>query len=408
MPTWLQEVFLGYGDPAGATNLPNTPQTVDFRDTFLSWGHLVESFPDMVRLDGFLFKFVDVDEEQNIQPEAGTSPGSDPPYTISQKPLSPLPKPSKKRRRDHADGEPLQVGALGVRTYRLPNMGPYPIDQPKMNSTRFTPTQIKAIRSGTNPGLTVIVGPPGTGKTEVATQIISNIYHNYPTQRTLLIAHSNHALNQLFEKITALGIDERHLLRLGHGEEGLNTDISYSKQGRVESFMDNRARLLAEVDRLAACMGAPGAHGDSCETAGYFFQVYVPPAWSIFEEAIAATGEPATAETIRDAYPFHGYFANTPSPMFPDGISGDQALEIAQGGYRHIQRIFSELEDIRPFELLRTPRDRQNYLLKKEARIIAMTSTHAAMKVTNSLARMLLFLSSLFSSLPSFLFMYPT
>jgi intron-binding protein aquarius len=276
-----------------------------------------------------------------------------------------------------------QVNML-VSTYQLPNMGPYPIDQPKMNSTRFTPTQIKAIRSGTNPGLTIIVGPPGTGKTDVATQVISNIYHNFPNQRTLLIAHSNQALNQLFEKITALDIDERHLLRLGHGEEGLNTNTSYSKQGRVESFMDNRARLLAEVDRLAACLRAPGAHGDSCETAGYFHQVYVPPAWSKYEETITAAGDSATVATIREAYPFNEYFSNTPFPMFPDNATHEEALEIAQGGYRHIQKIFSELEDIHPFELLRTPRDRQNYLLKKEARIVAMTSTHAAIKVPPS------------------------
>lgn len=306
--------------------------------------------------------------------------GSTPPYVLAQKSTTPEPKLTKKRRRDQGDSSQANK-PLGVSTYKVPNMGPYPIDQPKMNMTRFTPTQIKAIQSGTNPGLTVIVGPPGTGKTDVATQIISNIYHNYPNQRTLLIAHSNQALNQLFEKITALDIDERHLLRLGHGEEGLNTASSYSKQGRVESFMDNRTRLLAEVDRLAAALGAPGAHGDSCETADYFNQVYVPPAWSIFEEALANAGDEATAEMVRDAYPFSHYFSNTSSPMFPDGISFDKALEIAQGGYRHIQKLFSELEDIRPFELLRTPRDRQNYLLKKEARIIAMTSTHAAIKV---------------------------
>lgn len=48
MPAWLQEVFLGYGDPAGATNLPNCPKEVDFRDTFLDWEHLLEVFPDLV------------------------------------------------------------------------------------------------------------------------------------------------------------------------------------------------------------------------------------------------------------------------------------------------------------------------------------------------------------------------
>ena len=37
------------------------------------------------------------------------------------------------------------------------------------------------------------------------------------------------ALNQLFEKIIALDIDERHLLRLGHGEEELQSDKDFSR-----------------------------------------------------------------------------------------------------------------------------------------------------------------------------------
>ena len=39
-----------------------------------------------------------------------------------------------------------------------------------------------------------VVGPPGTGKTDVAVQIISNIYHNFPEQRTLIVTHSNQVL----------------------------------------------------------------------------------------------------------------------------------------------------------------------------------------------------------------------
>jgi len=37
------------------------------------------------------------------------------------------------------------------------------------------------------------------------------------------------ALNQLFEKIMALDVDERHLLRMGHGEEELETEKDYSR-----------------------------------------------------------------------------------------------------------------------------------------------------------------------------------
>ena len=53
--------------------------------------------------------------------------------------------------------------------------------------------------------------------------------------------------------------DGRHLLRLGHGEEELESDASYNKYGRVESFLENRQGLLGEVDRLAASISAQGA-----------------------------------------------------------------------------------------------------------------------------------------------------
>ena len=53
--------------------------------------------------------------------------------------------------------------------------------------------QVEAIRAGVQPGLTMVVGPPGTGKTDTAVQIMHVLYHNCPTQRTLLITHSNQA-----------------------------------------------------------------------------------------------------------------------------------------------------------------------------------------------------------------------
>lgn len=366
MPSWLHEVFLGYGDPSSASykSLKNSPKTMDFRDTFLDWDHLQSSFP-----------------EREIASSTGEQIA--PPYVIeglvNTEPVPASAKSVKKRRRgqDHEMAD-ASSNRLLVSTYKVPNMGPYPIDKPRQNQVRFTPAQVEAIASGMNPGLTIIVGPPGTGKTDVVTQIISNIYHNFPKQRTLLIAHSNQALNQLFQKIAAVDIDERHLLRLGHGEDQLATKGSYSKQGRVESFLDNRSRLLAEVDRLAASMNAPGAHGDSCETAGYFDLVYIKPAWARFQDTLTTSAN--DVEAVIRAFPFHTYFSNTPSPLFPKDVSIENATDIALGAYRHIRKILDQLKDIHPFELLRTARDRQNYLLAREARIVAMTSTHAAMR----------------------------
>lgn len=366
LPSWLQDIFLGYGDPAGAqyTQLPNRLRSVDFRDTFLDWTHLVESFPGKI-----------------IEPSGSETSSFGPPYvleTVEAEPTAAPAVPPKKRRRGQAQEPEQAPSTVRVSTYKPPNPGPYPVDAPKLNKVRFTPAQVEAIASGTQPGLTVIVGPPGTGKTDVATQIINNLYHNFPNERTLLIAHSNQALNQLFQKITALDIDERHLLRLGHGEEELETESSYSKYGRVESFLDNRNNYLSEVTRLAASIGAEGAHGNSCETAGYFNTVYVQPAWAKFWDR--ANSEDVSNEDIIASFPFHAYFSNAPQPLFEAGASKETILDVASGCQRHIARIFSELEDIRPFEILRQPRDKANYLLVKEARVIAMTSTHAAMR----------------------------
>lgn len=363
---WLHEVFLGYGDPAGATykQLPNRVKTIDYRDTFLNWQHLVESLPGKI-----------------VEPSDDVSGSFGAPYVLetADKPVEDNSgKASKKRRRDAEPALIAEIETLKISTYKPPNNGPYPIDAPKLNSVRFTPTQIEAIVSGTQPGLTIVVGPPGTGKTDVATQVINNIYHNFPEQRTLLIAHSNQALNQLFAKIVALDIDERHLLRLGHGEEDLETEGNFSKHGRVESFLENRDRYLQEVNRLAASIGAPGAHGNSAETAGYFNSVYIEPMWARFQEVTKDAN--ASADDIVKAFPFHFYFADAPQPLFPPDADRDTVLETANGCHRHISKIFSELADALPFEILRRDRDKANYLLTNEARIIAMTSTHAAMR----------------------------
>lgn len=105
-----------------------------------------------------------------------------------------------------------------------------------------------------NPGLSIVVGPPGTGKTDVAVQSINNLYHTFTGQRILLITHSNQALNDIFEKIMVLDIDERHLLRLGHGQEALATEKDFSKWGRVNYMLAKRLELLEESGRLAGAV----------------------------------------------------------------------------------------------------------------------------------------------------------
>jgi hypothetical protein len=82
------------------------------------------------------------------------------------------------------------------------------------------------------------------GKTDVAVQVVSNLYHSNPAERILLVTHSNTALNQLFDKLVTLDIDARHMLRLGHGAAQLDSDADYSRFGRVSYMLARRLALL--------------------------------------------------------------------------------------------------------------------------------------------------------------------
>ncbi|PKA60044.1 Regulator of nonsense transcripts 1 like [Apostasia shenzhenica] len=264
-----------------------------------------------------------------------------------------------------------------VKTYIPPDPGPYPQDQPKQNSVRFTPTQVGAIISGIQPGLTMVVGPPGTGKTDTAVQILNVLYHNCPSQRTLIITHSNQALNDLFEKIMLRDVPARYLLRLGQGEQELATDLDFSRQGRVNAMLVRRLELLSEVERMARSLKLPEDVGYTCETAGYFWLFHVYSRWEQFLDACAQNKDKPAF--VRDRFPFSDFFSNTPRPVFT-GDSFEKDMRAAEGCFRHLSIMFQELEECRAFELLKSTADRANYLMTKQAKIVAMTCTHAALK----------------------------
>nr|XP_027114072.1 RNA helicase aquarius-like [Coffea arabica] len=374
VPDWLHDIFLGYGNPSAAQwiNMPDLLEVVDFKDTFLDSDHVRECFAD------YQVCFTNSDGTENANPS--------PPFRIK------LPR-SLKGDAHALPGNKKSISALGdaanatdvhsngeklvVEAYTPPDHGPYPQDQPKQNSVRFTPTQIGAIISGIQPGLTMVVGPPGTGKTDTAVQILNVLYHNCPSQRTLIITHSNQALNDLFEKIMQRDVPARYLLRLGQGEQELATDLDFSRQGRVNAMLVRRLELLSEVERLARSLQLPEDVGYTCETAGYFWLLHVFSRWEQFLAASEKNQDKATF--VQDRFPFKEFFFNAPQPIFT-GQSFESDMRAAKGCFRHLKTMFKELEECRAFELLKSTVDRSNYLMTKQAKIVAMTCTHAALK----------------------------
>lgn len=381
VPQWLHDILLGYGDPGSAhySKMPQQARSLDFNDTFMDFKHIQDCFPDYqvhtrcknpeLMKRPFRLIFEDVAEQKDSDDE-GEENSSD------------------------------LIKAIAVEPYSIPRRGPYEYNEPRKNAIRFTPTQVEAIRAGMQPGLTLVVGPPGefynrirfslliqiffvmlgTGKTDIAVQIISNLYHNHPNQRTLIVTHSNQALNQLFEKIMQLDIDERHLLRLGHGEEALETEKDFSRYGRVNYVLSQRLELLVKVKKLQDSLGVTGDVSYTCETAGHFYLYEVIARWEKFLSDVESTEKrEMTAEYFETHFPFTKFFNDAPQPLFSSQTFDDN-LKFAESCYRYIEHIFTELEEFRAFELLRNGLDRSKYLLVKEAKIIAMTCTHAALK----------------------------
>lgn len=179
----------------------------------------------------------------------------------------------------------------------------------------------------------------------------------------------------------ALDIDERHLLRLGHGEEALETEKDFSRYGRVNYVLAKRIDLLNQVQKLQESLDVVGDVSYTCETAGYFYLYQVVSRWEKFLSEIErfADEDTYTPTIFAERFPFVRFFTDAPQPLFP-GQSYAEDMKIARGSFSYISKIFTQLEEFRAFELLRSGLDRSKYLLVKEARIIAMTCTHAALK----------------------------
>ena len=112
--------------------MKNKPKTLNFNDTFLNFEHLRQSFP-MYDVK------VDVPESQLVAPFKVTFNDPDP------------------EDENYEETKPF----IHVTPFKPENRGPYPQNEPKKNAVPFTPTQVEAIRAGINPGLTMVVGPPG-------------------------------------------------------------------------------------------------------------------------------------------------------------------------------------------------------------------------------------------------------
>lgn len=419
IPPWLENIFLGYGDPTTADyrKLNDFSQSrIDFYDTFLDEEHFKDAFLGNENIPSAL-------RSQINKPEN-------------------IPKFLKL----DIQNNPNHVYEILKKIDRLESIklinAENPHEQIRKNKIKFTQKQTEAIVSGMHHGLTTVVGPPGTGKTDVAVQIVSLIYHNFPNQRTIVVTHSNNALNDIFEKISKLDINERYLLRLGIGEKELSValDKDFSRYGRINFMLERRIDLLNNVLKLARSINVYTHEEYTCENAILFYEFHIRSRIKEFKDKLLQRfkfdfdkeilveesvnkNEPnkdKDLKSIEDGtqinekekemlkflqaeFPFKVFcrenlFAelNLASNLEDNNTNNENKngneeeifktnnftneIKKANTLIEYIEALFTEVSEVRAFELLRNNVERGNYLLTKQAKVVAMTCTHAALK----------------------------
>lgn len=403
IPPWLENIFLGYGDPTTADyrklNDFNLSK-IDLYDTFLDDSHFKEAFLNNENIPKELRQ--QINKQENIPKFLKLDIENNP---------------------NHVYEILKKIDRL--ETIKLINTK-NAHEQIRKNKIKFTQKQTEAIVSGLHHGLTTVVGPPGTGKTDVAVQIVSLIYHNYPNQRTIVVTHSNNALNDIFEKISKLDINERYLLRLGIGEKELSValDKDFSRYGRINFMLERRIDLLNNVLKLAQSIKVYTHEEYTCENAILFYEFHIKSRIKEFKDKLIQKfkfdfdkeiliddnqivnenneKENEMIKFLQAEFPFANYckenlFKELNLDINNTSINNDvdskniikeifssnnfrNEIKKANTLIEFIEALFTEVSEVRAFELLRNNLERGNYLLTKQAKVVAMTCTHAALK----------------------------
>lgn len=352
LPDWIEAILLGRPIQAVAeSESAGEHKPVDFVDTFVSKEHVMKSFPH-----------VKLRFSESTPDHIGSA----------NSPEGKCHKITFWRKGDQNFGD----AAVYLRRCKtLGEVGRFLQRKNDRNTTEFNPVQIQAIYSGLQPGLTLVSGPPGTGKTSCTVQIISSLYDSFPNERTLLITRTNHALNYLVQRLVQRNVDPLRILRLGQGESDLERVGSLSKAGRLNALLRRRLLLLSKVSKLSNSMGQrPSTEADwTCEAAMAFFERVVKSDWEEFRKL--------KSKAWQD-FPFHSFIDDEIREREGRQTQDEPSFQDrdATESFAFISMIFADLKELRFLEILLSSKQRESYLVIKHSRVIAMTCVHAAMQ----------------------------
>ena len=165
---------------------------------------------------------------------------------------------------------------------------PPPEDRPILEVVPHNTEQRQAVVQGLSAPLTVVTGPPGTGKSQVVTSLLANMA--FQGESVLFSSKNNHAVDVVEARVNGLGPFPL-LLRLGKEEhhvkvaqnlasslaESVNADAEARYAWLHRAHEEDRARFAAVRSEIAAAVNLRNAV-DELERAA-------EPARGLFDEA---------------------------------------------------------------------------------------------------------------------------
>ncbi|KAI1825953.1 P-loop containing nucleoside triphosphate hydrolase protein [Xylaria intraflava] len=175
-------------------------------------------------------------------------------------------------------------------------------------SVALDPSQVKALIHGLLYKVSLIQGPPGTGKSLVGA-ILSKILLDNTDEILLILAYTNHALDQFIEDLMDIGIDPSMIVRLGSKSTVRTAPLMLNAQsgnsaGRraryelIDSYKNRMSNLYGEIDKLSDDFFREGNSPEQIleyvrfsETDGYFYDALLLPEAKEGETVVGPKGK---------------------------------------------------------------------------------------------------------------------
>lgn len=336
---WIEEMLIGRSvtqyEEFG--NYDRTSGNIfDLRDTFLTREQAEQCFSSKILI---------FDEDVSMPPSSETN------------------RAMYKVKSFEEDGDTVEIKSYFEthKSYIFPWLGKYRTVE--LNNVRFSEKEGEAIFLSMHRGMILVDSPLQGRRLQCIVQLLFNLVHTNPKERILLVAHSTKTLNKYIEKLVRRVEDDSSVVRFGAECGSTAEEKLLTAGGRVDMLLRRRLELLGLVEKLGHFFEGVGRETSSwtCEAASALFENTIIPTWQEFLES---------SETSWDKFPLKGFFQT-----WKEKITHNRIPKVA---FSTIKGVFDELETLRFLEVLRTPSQRESYVLCIHSRIVFATYAELA------------------------------